>query len=152
WVVSTGPMSSAFNERQFFGVVDQIAPLLPDEHRLLRRRLRELAKCAADPDAARRWHEQLGGEFDALLNRAVRQRNAVIHGIRTVPEVVATAEPLIAQLAGFLVARSINESASGRDVLQSLEADRAAAREKLWRLERGEHPVIDVLYGLPSGR
>jgi hypothetical protein len=150
WVVSTGAMSETLNVRQFFDVAGQITPLLPDEHRLVRRRVRDLAKYAADPDAARRRHEQLGGEFDVLLNRAVRQRNAVIHGVRTVPEVVATVEPLIAQLAAFLVGRSIRESASGRDVLESLEADRAAARERLWRLQRGEGPVIDVIYGPAS--
>jgi hypothetical protein len=150
WVVSTGPRSSQLNVRQFFAVAGQVEPLLPKEHRILRRRLRELAEWGADPNAARRRHEQLGGEFDALLNRAVRQRNAVIHGVRTVPEVVATAEPLIAQLSAFLVARSINQSAAGSDVLESLEGDRAAAREKLLRLERGESPVIDVIYGLNS--
>jgi hypothetical protein len=148
WVISTGPRMSALDARRFFGVVDQIASLLPDEYRLLRRRLRDLAKCAANPDAARRRHEQLGTDFDTLLSRAVRQRNAVIHGIRTVPDVVATAEPLIAQLAAFLVARAIDEASLGRNLLESLEAARASARETLWRLGRGESPVIDVIYGL----
>jgi hypothetical protein len=81
-----------------------------------------------------------------ILDRAVRQRNAVIHGVRTVPEVVATAEPFIAQLAAFLVSRSLDGAAAGDNLLKKLEADRTHAREQLRRLIRGEGQVIDVLY------
>src|SRR5215211_2888945 len=58
---------------------------------------------------------------------------------------VATVEPFIAQLAAFLVGTSIDASAAGDNLLKSVEAERAASREQLWRIKRGERP-IEVMY------
>ncbi len=135
------------NIRTFFALADQIEPLLPREQRILRRRLREVVKWAADPREARIRHMFLENHFDRVLNRAVRQRNAVIHGVRTVPEVVSTAEPLVAQIAAFLVSQAVTGAAAGKDLVETLEGVRATSREKLWRLDQGEGPVIEVLYG-----
>ena len=118
----------------------------PDARRH-RRRLRDLARIAATRENARVRHEQLATEFDVLLNRAVRQRNAVIHGVHTIEAVVASVEPFIAQLAAWLVNDALEHAAEGTNLLDGLEADRAAARERFDRLARGEGgSVPELLY------
>ncbi len=59
WVTSQGGMRMSINIRNFFALADQIEPLLPRGQRILRRRLREIAKWAADPRAARNRHTSL---------------------------------------------------------------------------------------------
>ncbi len=71
----------------------------------------------------------------------------MIHGVRTVPEVVVTAEPLVAQLAGSLVSQAVTGVATGEDLIETLEEVRAKARKQLWRLDQHDGPVIDVPYG-----
>jgi len=124
----------------------QIESMLPRAQRILRRRLRKVARWAADPHEARRRHTALENHFDRVLNRAVRQRNAVIHGVPTVAEVVSTAEPLVAEIAGFIVSQAVDGASAGENLIERLEDVRATSREKLWRLEQGEGPVVEVLY------
>jgi hypothetical protein len=146
WVSSRDSIRFQTNIRSFFAVIDRVEPLLPREGFVLRRRLRDAARWAADAGDARRRHQELESDFDRLLNRAVRQRNAVIHGIRTVPEVVATVEPFVARMAANLASWAVSGAVNGRDFAETLEAERAASRQKLWRLGSSDTGVIDILY------
>jgi hypothetical protein len=85
----------------------------------------------------RSWHEpdarvarELRGAFDVLLNRAVRQRNAILHGRAFVPEVVASVEPFLGQLSGYLAYLA----AKGIDMDKELEETRAGLVERFEKL------------------
>lgn len=149
WLAPHSSGGQSLNLKTFLSVVDQIEPLIrrdqPDGRRH-RRRLRELGRLAASREDTRVRHEQLATEFDILLARAVRQRNAVIHGIRTIDAVVATVEPFIAQLAAWLINESLEHAAAGTDLLDGLEHHRAHARERLHHLNRGTESVPDLIY------
>ena len=147
WVVHEGERFTVFYA-PFLRMAAQILPLIPQHYRLERRRLRQAVKWAADPAAARARigeHEQ---RFDTLLDRALRQRNAVLHGVKTVPDVVASVDRFVARVAGYIVAQSVHGAGAGDDLVEAIERGRDHARRTLWRLDQGETPVAVVLFGV----
>jgi hypothetical protein len=81
-----------------------------------------------------------------LLGRARRQRNAIVHGIRTNPDVVATVDRFVARLAASVEAQNIYSAAiaEGRDA--ALQRGRQARLETLQHLKDGDPPTSDILY------
>lgn len=151
WVKSRG-IAQSVNIRSFALVIDQLDGALSraNADRAVRRRVRVAAKWLADPSECLARHTLLQSEFDRVLNRAVRQRNAVIHGVGTDPDVVASAEPLIARIAAWLVSYAIDAAATDTEAVAAIEAARSHARERLWKLECGDQPVLEVLYAMPE--
>jgi hypothetical protein len=125
----------------------QIERLLPAEFRLERRAARRAARWAANPTAVRDHISLLEQHFDILLNRALRQRNAVIHGVKTVPDVLASVDSFVARLAAYIVAQAVLGAGAGDELVEALERGRQSSRQVIWRLSQGHTPVEQVLYG-----
>ena len=95
-----------------------------------RRRWRQLDRIGRTGEQADAWVTERRRAFDALLNRAVRQRNAIVHGQRTVSSVIESVNPLLDQLSGGLVRRWIDAAAGGIPVEEGLELTRENLRER----------------------
>jgi len=125
---------------------EQIHKLLPRRRRQQRRRLKAAAAWAADPARALKRLEELQRRFDVLLKRALRQRNATIHGVATLPAVVTSVDGFIAQLAAVVTAQTVACAAEREEPPAALERARADARRTLHELAEGQQPVVDVFY------
>jgi hypothetical protein len=90
-----------------------------------RRLWKELARVGRTGESAQRWWEQLRTVFDVMLNRAVRQRNAIVHGRELVPEVIASVEPFLNRVSSYLAAQAVDAAAHGYDIDERLESNRA---------------------------
>ncbi|MEJ7567756.1 MAG: hypothetical protein WKF41_05770 [Gaiellaceae bacterium] len=132
----------------FLRTAAKIEPLIPRTSRFERRRLREAAKYAAHPAAAHERLREFEQRFMILLDRALRQRNAVVHGVKTVSDVVASVDRFVARIAGYVVAQSVEGAGTGEDLIEAIERGRARSRLTVWRLDNGEMPVDRVLYGV----
>jgi hypothetical protein len=132
----------------FLRAAASIVALVPREYRLERRALRQVVKFAADPRATRARVELLEHRFDILLARALRQRNAVVHGLKTVDDVVASVDGFVARVAAYVVAQAVYGAGVGEDLVEALERGRERSRRVLWRLSEGHAPVDRVLYGV----
>lgn len=110
------------------------------------RALRVVARMQENPRRAHDCLIALGGHFDVLLNRARRRRNAIVHGIRTNPDVVATVDRFIARLAASVEAQNIYSAAIGEDRDVALQRGQQARLETLERLKEGDPPASDILY------
>jgi hypothetical protein len=130
----------------FLRTAAKLDPLVPRTYRLERRRLREAVRYAADPAATRERLREFEHRFVILLDRAQRQRNAVVHGVKTVPDVVASVDRFVARIAAYVVAQSVEGAATGEDLVEAIERGRARSRRTIWRLDEGEMPVDGVLY------
>jgi hypothetical protein len=125
------------------GVVLRLAAEVADHFfagSVQRRRWRELDRLGRTGGDAYRWIEQREQAFDVLLNRAVRQRNAIVHGQSLVPAVINSVEPFLDQLGGSLVRRWIDAAGGGLTVEEELESNRARLRAR-----------FDGLRDAPSG-
>lgn len=119
------------------GTVLRLAPSLADAFivgSLPRRRWKELARVGRTGRTAQDWWMRLRSAFDVLLNRAVRQRNAIIHGQDLIPEVIASVEPFVAQLSGYLAYLAVEAAEKGNDMDEELEASRAGLVERFEKL------------------
>lgn len=150
WLVSGGEHVT-ITLGAFMRAADRVVSLLPSTSWLTRRAVRQVAKWATDPVSTREHLAQLEQRFDALLARALRQRNAVVHGLETVSEVVSSVEPFVARLGGFVVAQAVHGAAIGEEPVEALERGRVRSRRILWRLGQREQPVERVLYSDEEG-
>jgi hypothetical protein len=146
WLFHEGQHRFSVDGGAFLRVAAEVAGLLP------RPPASSAGKYAMPPSGRRQLRRrarpsQLEQRFDVLLARALRQRNFIVHGIATVPEVVATIEPFIASLAASIVAQAVHGVAVGEDISVALELGRAHVRRTLWRLEQQAESVDRVLYG-----
>jgi hypothetical protein len=99
-----------------------------------RRQLKEVARRTRDGDRIREWWREEMRRFDTLLNRAVRQRNGVIHGRMVIDAVAASVEPFLRRLSAWLVSESVRGAIEGRpvdEVLDELRTSNQARYEKL---------------------
>ncbi|WP_344458500.1 hypothetical protein, partial [Actinocorallia aurantiaca] len=104
------------------------------------------AKVGSDPSFCRERIAQYVQRFDVMLNRALRQRNAVIHGVPTVPDVIASIKPFISVLAGTVVNILIKSASTGDDVVDLLEEVRARNRKIVWMVGEGK-TLTKAIYG-----
>jgi len=91
--------------------------------------------------------EELDKRFRCLLARTIRQRNAVVHGAQTVPQVIANCEPFIRELCGQVVAQALTAAADGEDPIDRLESARAAWLRQRAALRDGKPPASVVFAG-----
>jgi hypothetical protein len=141
-------MSVTVRIEDFVTAAPALLAELPRGRREERRRLRHLIKWTSDPKLALAEIDKRRQQFDVLLRRATRQRNAVIHGAETVPSVIASCEPFVAGLAATVVATAINEARSdSTTVPDALERGRMIEARRLWRLENESASVGTILFG-----
>jgi hypothetical protein len=131
----------------FLREVHKLVPLLPRHMRLERRAAREAGRWAAAPADLRAALKRKEQTFSRLVARALRQRNAVVHGITTVDDVILTTDPFVAHLASFVVAQAVQSAAEGSRLGDAVARGRDTAKRVLWRLEHAEAPTDVVLYG-----
>jgi hypothetical protein len=124
----------------------EIYTLLPRRRRQQRRRLRAAAAWTADPSQALQRLEEHQRRFDILLNRALRQRNAVIHGVPATPTVVAPVDEFVAQLAARVTGQTVTSATQREPLAAVLDRSRVEAQRKLLRLSDGRESVVDILY------
>jgi hypothetical protein len=116
-----------------------------------RRMLDAATRRTADPPSVLAWLSEIGEEFDVLLDRAARQRNAIVHGSPTVPAVITATLPFVAGL-GTRVARAAGEAAGAGDPLPVwLERERIQAMGDTESLRTGATPVEVIGGGLVDG-
>lgn len=112
--------------------------LPPDDHG--QRLLGEMAEAWSSGPQAERWLRRQGEGFDILLDRAVRHRNAVLHGADTVEPAVRSARRFLSPLQGMLVSERLASAAEGMSLLTRLERGRVRAIERRERLAAGDPP------------
>jgi hypothetical protein len=141
---STGPVSFEFKVRRFIERVGDLVAALP-EATMQHRMASEVSASVASPRDALRRLGELDSSFRRLLARAIRQRNAVVHGAATVPAVVRRCEPFVSQLSRYVVGQRIAAVGDNEELLDRLEHARAAWLRQREALERGVAPE-DVLF------
>jgi hypothetical protein len=125
---------------------DKLSRALPKRMWTVRRALRELHRSTATGAAAVFWLDELGQEFDTRLNRAVRQRNAIVHGMSAHPPVVETVVAFVAQLSAYVVAQTVHRVSFQLDPLGAFEKGRADALMIRTELETSTRPVPQILW------
>jgi hypothetical protein len=110
-----------------------------------RRRYKELARRTHNGRAAQAWWRELRRRFDVLLNRAVRQRNRVIHGRQPVEAVLASVDEFVADLSATLAAEAVQGAAHGHDVAAVVERERQVLADRHDRI--GTETSADALFG-----
>lgn len=133
--------------RPFVDAAPSLLERFPSTHHDVRRRLRSLVRWSSDARCALRELDLRRQQFDTLLKRAARQRNAVVHGVETVPAVVATAEPFVRRLAATVVATAVEQASVGEHMHDVLERGRIVEARRMWRLEHESDPVSVILFG-----
>ena len=104
------------------------------------RMLAEVEQKTNDGPALAAWLGASRTRFARLLARAKRQRNAVSHGTRAVPGVLATVEPMLDYLAGRLIGAVHYCAVEQRDLIAELERWRLVRLQKLDALAAGAPP------------
>jgi hypothetical protein len=141
---STGNLSFSFKLKAFLQRMTDLLDALPDstmQHRMVV----EAASAVSDARDTIAYLEVLDDRFRRLIARAIRQRNAVVHGAATVPAVVHTCEPFVADLGRHVVAQTIAAVSDGEELLDRLEHARAAWLRQRESLRRGTPPA-EVLF------
>jgi hypothetical protein len=96
-----------------------------------------ISRRTRNPEAALAWLNELGREFDVLLARAARQRNATVHGSATVATVVNSVLPFVSDLGRQVVETSLAAAASRRPRVLAFESARLEAIEHTAQLAQG---------------
>jgi hypothetical protein len=142
----TGHVSFEFKARRFIERVDDLVAALPESTMQHRMASEASASVASSQDALRRLGE-LDSSFRRLLARAIRQRNAVLHGAATVPVVVRSCESFVSQLSRYVVSQRIAAISEVEEPLDRLEHARAAWLRQREALERGAAPAQVLFAG-----
>jgi hypothetical protein len=116
-----------------------LRPHVPDGS-MEERMLAEVEQKTKDGPALAAWLDASRTRFARLLARAKRQRNAVAHGTRAVPGVLATIEPMLDHVAGRLIGAVHYCAIEQRDLITELERWRLVRLQKLDALAGGAPP------------
>jgi hypothetical protein len=133
--------------------VISVAPVVAGGFRggsLHRRLFKEVARHTASSPAGQEWWRLLRGDFDVLLNRAVRQRNRVIHGRETVLPVIESAGGFVSRLAASLAREAVRAAAGSTSVDGTLENNRAELIDLFERLP-SEPSLADAWFKPANG-
>jgi hypothetical protein len=93
------------------------------------------------------WLHFLGAverRFDILLARLARQRNAVLHGADTVPDVIESVSGFAIELENFVTFFGLDAAAAGQPLLTLLEKNRIRLEQTRQRLTAGEAPSTAI--------
>jgi hypothetical protein len=149
WIEHRPPNRFRVNLAAFLRLADRIEKALePMPYNTWAERLilRSLDRMQQHPRRAYDALREFGGHFDLLLDRSRRQRNAVVHGIRTNTEVVATVELFIERLAASVDAQNLHSAAIGEDRDTALSRGQQNRLQTLERLKIEPAPASSILY------
>ena len=104
------------------------------------RMLAEVEQHTQDGAAVARWLDAAFRRVRCLLARARRQRNAITHGTRTVPEVVESVEPFLSKIAGRLIGARHYCVVTDLDLTTQLQAWRLLRLKRRDQLAAGASP------------
>jgi hypothetical protein len=110
----------------------------------------ELAKHGASAEAWLAFISELGREFDLLLARAARQRNAIVHGADTLDDVIESVIDFAAFLQWALVHDQLDAVADGQSLLASLETRSLRINNRYAHLQAGETVISSIFEAIPS--
>ncbi len=99
--------------------------------------MREATSYLADPGAAADRISQLRRRFRALLDRAERQRNAIIHGSGSSEGVMSSVDRFMASLARIVAGEAMYQAETSEPPLVELERKRVEWLELESRLGDG---------------
>jgi hypothetical protein len=102
-----------------------------------RRILEKTAADAATQEAALARLDQLGRDFDALLARTARQRNAAVHGSKRATAVLANVIPFVSALGTRIGHAALEAAAEDVPLIVWLERERLKIIERLASLKAG---------------
>ena len=143
---STGHLSFTFKPGTFMERIAEVLSEL-DELTMQHRMVAEAAHWVSTGTAMAAHIDKLDARFRRLLARTIRQRNAIVHGAQTVPQVIASCEPFIRELCGQVVAQALAAAANGEDPIDRLESARDAWLRQRAALRDGRRPASVVLAG-----
>lgn len=145
-----GSTSYAINLAETIRAADELIASMPP-HMLATKTVIELAERTADPAATLAWRDELNAQFDRLLSRLVRQRNAVLHGGDTHDPVTESVKELLGRIQGTLATLALD--AVRRDVSLSvqLEERRNSTRRGWAELQAGVAPIDALFDAEPDG-
>jgi hypothetical protein len=123
-------------------ILDQLEPIHDSMQRAY---IREFSRLIATPQEWLRYLQRLGAQFDTLLRRASRQRNAIVHGADTEPAIVESAGHFVEWIENVVVSRQLDAAVKGEDFLTRLEKENAVIRAYMQGLGAGR-PVIDTIF------
>lgn len=103
-----------------------------------RRMVAEVERCAASTEYALLWLDRLEARFDVLLARAIRVRNAITHGGRTVDSVTDSVDTFVAALETLVLGARLYAIEEDTPLAAVLQRWRVFALEHRRRLEAGE--------------
>jgi hypothetical protein len=128
------------------GILARIADLVAfvEPETLEARMLAEVKARMADGRAALSWLSECERRFERLLARARRQRNAIAHGTRTVPDVVASIEPFLDKVVGRLVGALKVSVAQNVQLPTQLAGYRATWEKRKAALQAGGDPATEL--------
>jgi hypothetical protein len=142
----TGPLGYELNLREtLLAIPDMLEALVPMRDSMQRAYIQEFARLAKTPQDWSRYVQYLGKQFDTLLRRAARQRNAIVHGADTDAVMVRSVSPFVQWLEAAVVQRQLQAAVRGADFLTQLEQENSVIRSYMHRLEIGK-PVADTIF------
>ena len=106
------------------------------------RMLAEVEQHTQDGVAAAHWLNMAFRRVSCLLARARRQRNAITHGTRTVPDVVESVEPFLNKIAGQLIGARHYCVVKDLDLTTELQAWRLLRLKRRDQLAGGGSPDL----------
>jgi hypothetical protein len=107
--------------------------------------VREACAILTNSQAALAALARLEAQFDCLIARTERQRNALIHGTRPTQSVLDTIDGFLQTLNTYIAQESFRTAETGQTPLAQLEQWRVDALARRLRLENGDNPV-DVIF------
>jgi hypothetical protein len=99
----------------------------------------------ATPQKWLKYLQRLGNQFDTLVRRAARQRNAIVHGADTEPTMVRSVGPFVEWVEAVVVSRQLNAAVRGKDFLSRLEQENGVIRGYMQALGAGR-PIVDTIF------
>lgn len=156
WTGPTPDHESGVHLDRFVAAAEDVYSALgrfDGDARLTRRAVKHVCTWGRNSALARKRLEELGRRFDTLMKRTLRQRNAIIHGVQTDPDVVASVDRFVGRLADYIIVSSLRSAALDEDLSDALQRARTQTIRMLWRLENGTplHRVWDDADQEPSG-
>jgi hypothetical protein len=114
------------------------------EGSVARQIVEETLSHTSTPEAALVWLRELASEFDVLVARAARQRNAVLHGNDTIPEVIDSIDAFAMRLASMVVDQQTWALEADVPLREQMQLLLDAVNQRDAQLVAREHPA-DVL-------
>jgi hypothetical protein len=125
----TGPLGYQLDLREtLLAIPDLLDELEPMHDSMQRAYIQELGHFIEKPHEWLKYLERLGKQFDTLVRRAARQRNAIVHGADTEPTMVKSVGPFVEWVEAVVVSRQLSAAVRGEDFLARLEHENAVIR------------------------